>query len=91
MSEHLIFIFYIFFLIFSTIGHGVLFSRLVYKDFLDLNVGYQGLIGFFSLSLISLLTSYILPHDIIHNIILHIFGIIGFFFYLKLKKKALQK
>ena len=38
MSEHLIFIFYIFFLIFSTIGHGVLFSRFVYKDFLDLNV-----------------------------------------------------
>ena len=82
MSEHLIFIFYIFFLFFCTIGHGVLFSRLVYKDFLDLNVGYQGLIGFFSLSLISLLTSYIFPHNIIHNIILHIFGIIGFFFYL---------
>ena len=91
MSEHLIFIFYIFFLIFSTIGHGVLFSRFVYKDFLNLNVGYQGLIGFFSLSLISLLTSYILPHDIIHNIILHIFGIIGFFFYLKLKKKSITE
>ena len=87
MSEHLIFIFYIFFLFFSTIGHGVLFSRFVYKDFLDLNIGYQGLIGFFSLSLISLLTSYILPHNIIHNTILHIIGIIGFFFYLKFKKK----
>tara|TARA_Y100000590_G_scaffold466366_1_gene641456 strand:+ start:1464 stop:3161 length:1698 start_codon:yes stop_codon:yes gene_type:complete len=91
VSEHLIFIFYIFFLIFSTIGHGVLFSRFVYRDFLELNVGYQGLIGFFSLSLISLITSYIFPHNIVHNIIIHIFGIIGFFFYLNLKKKNIYE
>ena len=83
MTEHIIFLFYIFIFISSTVGHGEIFSRFIYKDLLAKNIGYQGLIGFFSISIISLISSFFFAHDYAHNIILHFFGIIGFFSFLK--------
>jgi hypothetical protein len=87
VTEHIIFLFYIFIFIFSTIGHGEIFSRFVYKDLLEKNIGYQGMIGFFSISFISLISSFFFAHDYIHNIILHLIGIIGFLLFLKRYKK----
>ena len=80
MIEHFIFISFLIIFIFSTIGYGFLFSRLAFKDFTVLNYGYQGIIGFFILSLISIITSYFIAHNFIHNSIVHIIGVTIFFF-----------
>ena len=78
MTEHIIFLFYISLFVFSTIGYGEVFSRVFNKELLNYNIGFKGLIGFFSLSLVSLISSYFFAHNFIHNIILHTVGIIGF-------------
>ena len=83
MTEHIIYLIYYFLFLISTIGHGLIFSRFVFKDFIGLNLGYQGLIGFFSVSLISIFSSFLTPHDYVHNSILHCLGLIGFFSLLK--------
>ena len=72
MSEHIIFIFYIVLFLFSIIGHGEIFSRIVYRDMQRLNIGYLGIIGFFSLSLYSILSSYFFAHNFFHNTIIHL-------------------
>ena len=85
MTEHIIFLTYYFLFLISTIGHGLIFSRFVFRDFIGLNLGYQGLIGFFSISLISIFSSFITPHDFAHNSILHFIGLVGFFILFKIK------
>ena len=91
MIEHIFFIFYIFLFAFSTIGHGEIFTRVFNKELLNYNIGYKGLIGFFSISLISLLSSYFFSHNFLHNIILQIFGIYGFILFLKSDRKNLTE
>ncbi len=83
MFYHLLFLFYIFFITFSVIGYGLLFSKIIDKRFLKLNIGYQGLLGIFFLSLISILTSYFISHGYSHNIILHFIGFLIFVITLK--------
>ena len=56
MEDHIVFIFYIFTFLFSTIGYGFLFSKYIHKEFVELNLGYQGILGYFILSLISMIT-----------------------------------
>ena len=82
MTEHIIFLFYYFLFLISTIGHGFIFSRLVFRNFITLNLGYQGLIGFFSISIISLFSSYLTPHNFLHNTVLHLIGIVSFIIFL---------
>jgi hypothetical protein len=81
MHEHIIFIFYIILFIISTIGHGEIFSRIIYRDLLKLNIGYLGIIGFFSLSIYGTLSSYFFAHNYFHNIILHIIGLLDLFLF----------
>ena len=78
MTEHLIFLFYKYIFLISTIGHGILFCRLFIKDFLQKNIGYLGIIGFFSLSVYSILTSFFIAHTELHNSIIHLIGVISF-------------
>ena len=40
------------------------FSKYIHKEFVDLNLGYQGILGFFILSLISMITIFFLNMDI---------------------------
>ena len=87
MTEHIIFLFYISLFVVSTIGYGEVFSRLFNKESLDCNIGFKGLIGFFLITLISVLTSYFFAHNYIHNIIIHIIGIFGFVLFFMSKKK----
>ena len=70
-------------LTFSIIGYGFLLSRIVDKNLLTLNIGYQGLLGIFFLTIISYFTIFFVKHGYIHNIILHFIGILSFFNYLK--------
>ena len=79
MTNHLIFIFYLLIFLISTIGFGYLFSTFFFKDFRVLNFGYQGIIGFFTICLISIITSFFFPHNFIHNTLLHLVGLIIFF------------
>ena len=82
MKDHLIFLFYIFFIMFSTVGHGYIFSYLINRRFLKLDIGYQGLFGFFSLVLLSILTSFFTFHGYLHNIIIHAVGILAFAYFI---------
>ena len=85
MIDHLIFIFYLYFFLFSTIGYGIQFSGFVNKRFLNLDLGWYGIIGFFLICIISIFSSFITAHNFLHNIILHFFGI--FFFFLNILNK----
>ncbi len=74
MTNHLIFIFYLLIFLTSTIGFGYLFPIFFFKDFRILNFGYQGIIGFFTICVISIITSFFFPHNFIHNTLLHLVG-----------------
>ena len=66
-----------FLIIFSSIGYGKLFSKLfIYKK---TNEGYLGLFGLFFLIIYSYISNIFYPHDIAHNIVLLVFGIIFYF------------
>ena len=86
MIDHLIFLFYIYFFLFSSIGYGIKFSNLISKNLVNLNLGWYGIIGFFLISLLSVFTSFFVSHNFLHNFILHIVGFI-FFCSSLLKKK----
>ena len=90
MIDHLIFIFYIFFFLLSTIGYGLKFSFLINHNLRYLTLGWYGLIGFFIISFISLITSFFTSHNYLHNIILHIFGFILFFKLIKERKNSYE-
>ena len=84
MSNHFIFIFYSILIVFSTIGYGCFFSAKINKNFQTLNIGYQGIFGFFFIIFISVISSFIYKHDYIHNSILHIIGLFFFWRYFKI-------
>ena len=81
--DHLIFISTIILVLSSILGHGLIFCRLVCPKLLSLNYGYIGLIGFFSLANLSILSSFFFKHGYIHNILIHIVGITALLFFLK--------
>ncbi len=83
MIDHLTFLIYIIFFTISLLGHGFLFLKIVTKDTTLYNFGYLGLIGFFSVTSISILTSFILKHDFLHNSILHLVGLLSFVFFIR--------
>ena len=92
MTNHLIFIFYLLIFLISTIGFGYLFATFFFKDFQTLNFGYQGIIGFFTICLISVFTSFFFPHNFVHNTLLHLVGLVLFFwnFFQNKKDNILQ-
>ena len=88
MFEHIIFLTYIYLFLFSIIGYGLIFSRVFCKDLSTLDFGCQGIIGFFFLYTISLLTTYFFAHGYTFNSIIHFFGIISFLYFF-IKNKVL--
>ena len=83
MLEQIIFIFFIILFLTSTIGYGYLSTYLINKKIYNYNIGYQGLFGFFSLVIISILTSFFFSHNFVHNTIIHLIGIFSFFLFFK--------
>ena len=66
-----------FLIIFSSIGYGKLLTKLfLYKK---TNEGYLGLFGLFFLIIYSYISNFFYPHDIAHNIVLLVVGIIFYF------------
>ena len=86
MIEHLTFISYIIVFLLSTIGYGFIFSNTIYKDFYNYNIGWHGIIGFFTISLLSIFTSFFFAHNFIHNSIIHLIGLSSFLIYFYKKK-----
>ncbi len=89
MSNIIIFFLSFYILLISVIGYGILFQNLCFgsiKDMNDEKVIYTGFYGLFLLTFISLITSLFLSHNFIHNILLHLIGILLFIF-LRVKNK----
>lgn len=84
--NYLLLYFFAIILSFSIIGHGYLLSKIINKDLLNFNIGYQGLLGILFLTMISYITIFFIKHGYIHNIILHVIGILSFIYFLKKKK-----
>jgi hypothetical protein len=68
-------------LTFSIIGYGFLLSKIINKKLLSYNLGYQGLLGIFFLTIISYTTIFFVKHGYIHNLILHFIGLFSFFYF----------
>ena len=86
-----LFIFFLSFylLLISVIGYGLIFKFMTFGPFKDMNDHesiYIGFYGLFFITLISLITSLVVPHNLIHNSLLHLFGIL-FFIFLKIENK----
>ena len=92
MFDHLIFIFFLVIFLFSNIGYGYIFSRIIQKKLTALNFGYLGIIGFFAISFVSIFSSFLFKHGYAHNFILHLIGISSFllFFSKSVKKNLFQ-
>ena len=89
MSNIIIFFLTFYILLISVIGYGILFQSLCFgtiKDMRDQKVIYIGFYGLFLITFISLITSLFFPHNFIHNIILHLIGVLSFVF-LRVKNK----
>ncbi len=83
MSSIIIFFLTFYLLLISVIGYGILFQNLFFSSIKSMNQQmtiYTGFYGLFLITLISLTTSLIMPHDFIHNITLHFFGVLLFIF-----------
>lgn len=77
----LIFLSYYFLFLFSILGFGLLFCNFLTVDYKKTNLGSVGLLGFCFLSFFSYFTNLFVPHDFIHNSILHFVGISLLIFY----------
>ncbi len=94
MYNIFIFITSFYLLLLSIIGYGLIFQNLFFMKLKNLNHENTIFLGFFGLTLvtfISLFTSLFVQHGYIHNLILHLIGIILFFFTpIKNKNKFLK-
>ena len=87
MEHHLTLFLYIVIFVHSIIGYGFIFTNIINKKMLSINIGYSGIIGFFFITLISILTSFLFSHGYVHNIILHSIGLGAFLFFIKNLKR----
>ena len=55
-----------------------------------MNLGYQGFLGFFLLSFLSILTSFFTPHNFVHNFLTHSIGL-GSFIYFVIKQNKTEE
>ena len=89
MFNILIFFLTFYILLISVLGYGIFFQNLCYgpiKDTKDEKIIYVGFYGLFLLTLISFISSLLVAHNFVHNILLHIAGVL-FFVLLKVKNK----
>ena len=88
MIDHLTFIFYLYFFLFSSVGYGLKFSSLINQNLKNLNLGWYGIVGFLLISTISIITSFFTSHNYLHNFLVHSVGMFFFIiFFFKNKQK----
>ena len=83
MIDHITFIIYTLIFLFSTIGYGFIFSKIINENLVYFNLGYQGILGFFFLSVLSLFSSFFISHSFIFNSFIHITGLTSFVIFIK--------
>ena len=68
-----------YFLLVSVVGYGLFFQRLCFnkiESMKDHKIIFTGFYGLFFLTIISLITSLFVPHNFIHNTLIHFFGLL---------------
>jgi|688.fasta_scaffold92726_3 hypothetical protein len=81
LLKTLIFLSYYLLFLFSILGYGLFFCNFLAVDYKKTNLGSVGLLGFCFLSFLSYFTNLFVPHDFIHNSIVHFVGISLLIFY----------
>ena len=78
----------------SIVGYGFFFSNCFTKfnniNLSNISIGYLGLFGIFFLTFISYSSNIFLAHSNYHNLVIHLMGILSFFFYLKKYYKKIK-
>ncbi len=87
----LLFFSYYFIIIFSALGYGLIFSKLINKKIRYDNLGYIGLLGIYILIFYSYLSNLFLAHSQIHNSIVLVTGLFFFIFFIRRKLKKIKK
>tara|TARA_Y100001970_G_scaffold283574_1_gene399026 strand:+ start:5021 stop:6721 length:1701 start_codon:yes stop_codon:yes gene_type:complete len=87
----LLFFSYYFIIIFSALGYGLIFSKLINKKIHYDNLGYIGLLGIYILIFYSYLSNLFLAHSQIHNSIVLVIGLFFFIFFIRGKLKKFKK
>ena len=77
ITSLLLFFIITFLVLLSTIGYGLIFSKILKLENFNYNYGLIGFLGLFFLSIIAGLTHIILPHNFTHNILIIFFGLIS--------------
>ena len=75
IQNTLIFFISFYLLLVSVLGYGLLFQKISLGSIRNLNSQksiYIGFYGLFFITFISLITSLLVPHNFIHNILLHL-------------------
>jgi hypothetical protein len=85
------FIFFYYLIIAQIIGFGFLFKITFLDQKEEIHIGYLGFYGLFFLTFLSYLTSFIIAHGEIFNLIVLTLGILFFIFFLKKKKILFKK
>ena len=93
MINIIIFILSFYVLLLSVVGYGMFFQRVCFRTIKNMNdpeVVYIGFYGLFAITFISVISSFFVPHNFVHNILLHIFGVLSFIF-IRSENKKLYK
>lgn len=77
ITSLLLFFIFSLLILLSTIGYGLIFSKILKFENFNYNYGLIGILGLFFLSIIASLTHIILPHNFTHNILIIFFGLIS--------------
>ncbi len=94
MINIIIFFLVFYILLISVLGYGILFKHFCFGAIQNINNQssiYIGFYGLFLLTFISVISSLFVPHNFIHNILLHLFGVLFFIFYKTKNKKKFLK
>ena len=68
-------------LLLTTIGFGLILTKILKVENFNYNYGTIGILGLFNLSLIASYTHLVFPHNYLHNILVITVGVIGLFFF----------
>ena len=69
---------YYWIIIFSIVGHGILFNKFFFKS-TEVDIGHIGIYGIFILIFVSYISSFFLPHTVLFNSFLLSIGLINLF------------
>ena len=87
-KDLIIFVFFYFLIIFSTIGYGLVVEKIFNLKKYSMNLGFIGLLGVLFLVTYSYISHFLIPHGIYHNLTLIIVGFVASILLLKQKKNV---